>query len=72
MICFQDLTWLFSHNSLEHYNRWQSNNLMVQLVMHLDKEKLMLFMCKTEHGYLLMRAQTYIASRWQITEFLGA
>ena len=47
MICFQDLTWLFSHNSLEHYNRWQSNNLMVQLVMHLDKEKLMLFMCKT-------------------------
>ena len=47
MICFQDLTWLFSYNSLEHYNRWQSNNLMVQLVMHLDKEKLMLFMCKT-------------------------
>jgi len=41
--------------------------------MHLDKEKLMLFMCKTtEHGYLLRRAQTYIAGRWQITEFLGA
>ena len=53
MICIQDLTWLFSYNSLEHYNRWQSNNLMVQLVMHLDKEKLMSFMCKTSAEHFI-------------------